>query len=76
VIALVERDHLVEDAAVRITIEVAAVDDLRGEIEGVVVHEDRTEHRALRFEVVRQRTFGGKNCGVGHEIGKWIRSAE
>jgi hypothetical protein len=33
------------------------------------VNEDRTEHRALRFEVVRKRTLGGKNSSIGH-VGK------
>ena len=70
VVALVERHHLVEDAAVRIAIEVAAVDDLRRQIEGVVVHENRAEYRPLRFQVMRQRTFGSEDGSIGHGAGR------
>ena len=63
--ALVERDHAIEDAPVRVTVEVAPVDDLRRGVEGVVVDEDRAENRAFRFEIVWKRTFGGCDR-VGH----------
>ena len=65
--ALVERDHLVENAAVRITIEIARVDDLDRLVECVVVHEDGAEHRSLGFKIVRKRAFRRSNNGVGHE---------
>jgi len=64
VAALGERDHSVEDAPVRVAEEVVRVDDFRGEIEGVVVQEDRAEDRTLGLEVVRQRAFG--DSGVRH----------
>ena len=56
-------DHLVEDAPMRIAEEIGGVDDFRGEIEGVVVEEDRAKDGALRFEIVRQRAF---SYSVGH----------
>ena len=68
-VPLVERNHLVEDAPMRVAIEVAAVDDLHREVERVVVDEDRAEHRALRFEIVRKRTLRSENSSVGHQ--KW-----
>ena len=43
------------------------VDDLRREIERVVVDEDRAEDRALGFEVVRKRTLRSSYDSVGHE---------
>ena len=58
--ALGERDHRVEDAAVRVAVEVVAVEDLGGEVEGVVVHQDRAEHGPLRLEVVRERPVLGE----------------
>ena len=66
-VPLVERDHLVEDAAMRITIEIRRVDDLGGVIERVIVHEDGTEHRSLGFEIVRKCAFRSSNNSVGHE---------
>ena len=71
--ALVERDHLVEDAAVRVAVEIPRVDDLHGLIERVVVDEDGAEHRALGFEIVRKRAFRSSNNGVGHECGRQMR---
>ena len=66
-VPLIERDHPIEDAPMRVTIEIAGVDDLCGEIEGVVVDEDRAEHRTLGFEIVRKRALRSSNDGVGHE---------
>jgi hypothetical protein len=43
IVALIERHHLVEDAAVRVAIEIVAIDHLRGEVERVVVDQDRAE---------------------------------
>ena len=63
VAALGELDHLVEDAAVRVAEEIARVDDLGGEVERVVVQQDRAEHGALGFEIVRQRAFGDGDVG-------------
>ena len=57
VAALAERDHLVEDAPVRVAEEVARVDQLRGVIERLVVDQDRAEDRLLSFEVVRKGAF-------------------
>ena len=51
----------------RVAIEVRGVDDLRRQVERVVVNEDRAEHRTLGFEVVRKRAFRGGNDSVGHE---------
>ena len=41
---LVQRDHPIEDSAMRVSIEILRVDDLRSLVERVVVHEDGTEH--------------------------------
>ena len=41
------------------------VDDLGGEVERVVVQQDRAEHGPLRFEVVRKRAFGDGDVGHG-----------
>ena len=65
VAALGELDHLVEDAAVGVAEEIVGVDDLGGEVERVVVQQDRAEDGALRFEVVRQRAFGDGGSGMG-----------
>ena len=67
VMPLVERDHPIEDAAMRVAIEVAAVDDLGRQIERVVVNQDCAEHRLLGFEVVRKRVLRCGNGSVGHE---------
>ena len=41
------------------------LDDVGGEVERLVVEQDRAEHGSLGLEVVRQRAFG--NGEVGHE---------
>ena len=38
--------------------EVSRVDHLRGQVERVVVKQDRAEDGPLRFEIVRERAFG------------------
>ena len=62
--ALRERDHLVEDAPVGVAEEVTGIDDLRRQVERVVVEQDRPEHGSLRFEIVRQRAIG--DGGIRH----------
>src|SRR5207249_11635812 len=57
----------VENAPVCVAVEVVGVDDFRREIEGVVVEQNRTEHRPLGFEVVRQRALGDSD--VRHPAG-------
>ena len=52
---LAQLDHLLEDPAVRVAVEIARVQDLGGLVERVVVDEDGAEHGSLRLEVVRQR---------------------
>ena len=64
---LVERDHPIEDATMRIPVEVLTVDDLGCEIERVVVDENRTEHRSLGFEIVRKRALRRGKSSIGHE---------
>ena len=59
--------HLVEDAAVRVAEEIAGVNHLCGEVERIVVQQDGAEHRALRLEVVRQRTFGDSYVRHGND---------
>ena len=61
-----ELHHLVEDAAVGVAEEVLGVDDLRREVERVVVQQDRAEHRPLRLEVVRKRAFLDRRVGHGY----------
>ena len=45
-----------------VMVAVESVDDLRRRVERVVVDEDRAEHRAFGFEIVRKRTFGCRDC--------------
>ncbi len=61
--ALAERDHLVEDAAMRIAEEVARVYELGRVVERVVVNQDGAENGLLGFQVVRKRAFGGGDLG-------------
>ena len=61
--ALHQAEHLLEDAAVRVAEEVRVLDELDGLVDGLRVQQDRPEHGALGFEVVRQRAIDG---GVGH----------
>ena len=63
---LAERDHPIEDAAMRVAIEVAAVDDLGCQIERVVVNQDCAENRPFGFEVVRKRALRCGNSCIGH----------
>ena len=72
VAALGERDHLVEDASMGLAKEVAGVDDLRCEVERVVVQQDRAEHGPLRFEIVRKRALNDSD--VGHVNASWATS--
>jgi hypothetical protein len=65
--ALAERNHLVENAPVRVAVKISRGEDLRGEIEGVVVNQDRTEHGTLGFEIVRKRALRSGNDCFGHE---------
>ena len=65
VAALGELDHLVEDAAVRVAEEILRVDHLGGEVEGVVVQENRAEDGPFGFEIVRKRAFGDGEFGHG-----------
>ena len=64
VVPLVQQHHLVEDAPVRVAIEIAAVYHLRRQVEGVVVDEDRAQDGTLGFEIVRKRTFRCGDDGV------------
>ena len=66
-VALAQRDHLVEDAPVRVAEEVARIDQLDGVVERLVVNQDRAEDRLLSLEIVRQGAFGGDGCeSFGH----------
>jgi hypothetical protein len=49
---------------VRIAEEVAGVDHLGGEVEGVVMKEDGAEDGPLRLEIVGERPFG--DGGIRH----------
>ena len=60
---LAQLDHLLEDPAVRVAVEIARVQDLCGLVERVVVDQDRAEHGSLRFEVVRQRSIDCNRFG-------------
>ena len=50
---LAKRDHLVEDAPVAEPEEILRAHDLRRVVERLVVDQDRAEHGALGFEIVR-----------------------
>ncbi len=63
VAALDERDHLLENPAMRVAEEIGRVDDLGGEVERVVMQQDGAEDGPLGFEIVRKRPLG---CGGGH----------
>ncbi len=65
VVALGQLHHLVEDAAVRVAVEIVRIDHLGREVEGLVVQQDRPEHGPLRLQVVGKRSFG--NSDVGHK---------
>ena len=54
---LAQLDHLLEDPAMRVAVEIARVENLGGLVERVVVDEDGAEDGSLRFEVMRQRTI-------------------
>src|SRR5262245_2091309 len=58
VAALGKADHLVEDTAMRVAEKILRVDHLGGEVERVVVQQDRAEHRPFGLEVVRKRPLG------------------
>ena len=75
VVALAERDHLVEDAAMRVAEEVARVDQLGGVVERLVVDQDRAENGLLGFEIVRKRAFGRRRPQASTAIGDWSESA-
>ena len=53
--ALGQRGHGVEDAAVRLAVEVVPRQDLGRRVEGGVVDEHRAQHRALGLGVVGER---------------------
>ena len=63
--ALAERDHLVEDQAMRLAEEVLAVDQLGGLVDRVVAQHDGAEHRALGIEIVWQRARRFEDVGHG-----------
>src|SRR5262249_569675 len=71
VAAFDELHHLVEDAPVRVAEEIRRVDHLGGEVERVVVQENRAEHGALGLEIVRKGTFG--NGDVWHALDRCRR---
>ena len=58
-----ELDHLVEDAAVRVAEEIRRVDHFGGEVERVVVQENRAENGPFGFQIVRKGTFGDGELG-------------
>ena len=66
-VPVAEHDHLLEDAAVRVTEEIAGRDDFDGEVERFVVDQHRAEHRTLGLEIVRQRTLSGSSGNFGHQ---------
>src|SRR5688572_20786674 len=57
VAALAQLNHLLEDPAVRVAIEIARVENLGGLVERVVVNQNGAEDGSLRLEVVRQRAI-------------------
>src|SRR4029453_10684185 len=64
VAALGQPHHLVEDAPMRVAKEILRVDDFRGEVERVVVQQNRAEDRASGLGVVRKGPLG--DGGLGH----------
>ena len=65
VAAFDELHHLVEDAAVRVAEEILRVDHLGGEVEGVVVQQNRAEDGSFGFEIMRKRACG--YCEFWHQ---------
>ena len=63
VAALAQLDHLLEDPAVGVAIEIARGQDLGGLVERVVVDQDGPEDGSLRLEVVRQRSIDCNRFG-------------
>ncbi len=64
--ALRQIEHALEDAAMRVAEERLRADHRRRDVEGVVVDEDRAQHRSFRFEIMRKRTLlSGGCCGFG-----------
>ena len=62
--ALAQANHLVEDPAMRVAVEVAGVDQLGREVEGLVTDEDGAEHALLGFQIVWERAL--RDSGFGH----------
>ena len=60
---LAQLDHLLEDPAVRVAVEIARGQDLGGLVERVVVDQDGAEDGSLRFEVMRQRPIDSNRFG-------------
>ena len=52
----------------RVAEEIVGVDDLGGEVEGVVVQQDRAEDGAFGFEIVRKRAFGDGGSGIARKV--------
>ncbi len=71
---VLERDHLVEDEAVRVPEEVLRLDDLDGVIDDVVAQEDGAENGSFSVEIVRERAIDGTR--VGHGRGPWSLPAD
>ena len=65
---LVEADHRVEHALVRVPVEVVGVDELGRDVEGVVVDQDGPEHALLRLEVVGERPLLDPGLRSGHRV--------
>ena len=68
--ALGELHHLVENPPVRIAEEIVRVDHFGGEIERVVVEQDRAEDGSFGFQIVRERAFGDGFWHTEIETGK------
>src|SRR6267378_601589 len=71
--ALDELHHLAEDPAVGVAEKILRVDHLGGEVEGIVVEQNRTENGSFSFEIVRKGAFSDGD--VWHQCvtagGRW-----
>jgi hypothetical protein len=68
-----QHDHVNKNAPVLVEEEILGLQLLNGRIEGVIVEQNRSEHAALGFHVLRQRPL--ESSFAGHTYSLFIRHA-